>query len=106
MYSLFIARKRLIIATNIKCADSLEIFLKELDASRKEEIPIGAETTLCLNVIDGLGKVGWKGIAIRKFSHVSIQTQPSLGEDVYFSGCGYIGLCVIRVPICGIALSS
>ena len=46
---------------------SLEIFLKELAAVSKDEIPLGAETTLCLNVINALDEVDWEDIAIRKF---------------------------------------
>ena len=42
-------------------------FLKELGAVANDEIPLGGETTLCLNVINDLGQVGWGDIAIRKF---------------------------------------
>ena len=65
-------------AGEINDSDSLGIFLKELAVVCKEDIPIGAERTLCLNVIDGLDKVGWGGIAIRKlFSH-SVYSPPPL----------------------------
>ena len=44
------------------------IFLKELAAVSREEIPLGAETALCSNATNGLEEVRWGDIAIRIIS--------------------------------------
>ena len=70
-------------AGEIDGSDSLEIFLKELAAVCKEDIPIGAERTLRLNVTDGLDIVGRGGIAIRKLPPIPYKLLPPPYERVH-----------------------
>ena len=51
-------------ARGIKEPATLEIPLGELAVVSNDEIPLGAESAHCLNVIDGLAEVDWGGIAI------------------------------------------
>ena len=62
------AGKCLIRARKIKDSASMGIFLKELAAVSREEIPLGAETALCSNATNGLEEVRWGDIAIRIIS--------------------------------------
>ena len=51
-------------AHKINDADSFELLIVELSAVSKSEIPLGAERTLCQNVMNALGEVP-RGTSIR-----------------------------------------